>query len=550
MSGVALEADLGNHDAKPAPQAVAAVASRALLSTMPAGRDQRLLALAVIVISTVIFAVLAPFAKVQLGPMAAFLPAYQTALVVNDIVTAVLLFGQFSILRWRSLLLLAGAYLFSAFMAIAHAVSFPGLFLQSGLSGAGPQTTAWIYFLWHAGFPLLVIAYALTPSDGRTLTRASGDARRAILGCIGLVLALACALTLLTTAGHRALPVIMAGDRDAPAKVVVAMASWAFSVAALPLLWRRRPHTVLDLWLIVVMFVWVFDIALAAVLNGGRFDLGWYAGRVYGLMAASFVLVVLLLENSVLYARLAEAYADEQRERKRAEERTVALDAANKELDAFSYSISHDLRAPLRRVDGYAHMLEEDFADKLDDEGRRLLGMVRAGSRQMGQLIDDLLEFSRFGRARMLKSPVEMTALANEAVAHARGESRARVELGALPAATGDRALLKQVWLNFLLNAFKYSAKREQPVVQIGGKVEAAELVYWVRDNGAGFDMRYAQKLFGVFQRLHRAEEFPGTGLGLAIAQRVVARHGGRVWAEGRLGEGACFYFSLPREQT
>jgi signal transduction histidine kinase len=544
MSGVALE---GIVDAQPdgaAPRA--ARQGRALLSTTPAGPREQHLALAALLVSTLIFAVAAPFAKVQLAPVPAFLPAYQTALIVNDIVTAVLLLGQFAILRWRALLVLGAGYLFSAGMAVAHALSFPGLFLQTGLLGAGPQTTAWIYFLWHAGFPLFVIAYALLPGE-KGPARIAGDVRMAILRCIVLVLALVAGLTLLTTAGHGALPTIMAGNRDAPAKVVVATAAWLFSIAALPLLWRRRPHSVLDLWLMVVMFVWVFDVALASVLNAGRFDVGWYAGRIYGLLAASFVLVVLLLENSMLYARLAKAYAGEQRERRRAEQRTAQLDIANKELDAFSYSISHDLRAPLRAVNGYARMLVEDYHDRLDEEGRRLLTVVASSGEHMSRLVDDLLAFSRLSRAPLAAAPVGMRALVEEALAEARGESRARVEIGELPDAAADRGLLKQVWLNLVGNALKYSAKREAPRIEIGAKAEGAEHVYWVRDNGAGFDMRYARKLFGVFQRLHRAEEFPGTGVGLAIVQRIVARHGGRTWAEGKPGEGACFYFSLPR---
>jgi len=521
---------------------------RTLLSTLPAAFAEQRLALAVVVISTVIFAAVAPFAKLQLAPMPAFLPAYQSALIVNDLITAVLLLGQFGILRWRALLVLAGAYLFSAFMAVAHALSFPGLFLQTGLLGAGPQTTAWIYFLWHAGFPLLVIAYALTPSDGQAQARVVAKPGHAVLACIGLVLALVCALTLFTTAGHDVLPTIMAGSRDAPAKIVVATAAWGLSVAALPLLWRRRPHTVLDLWLMVVMCVWVFDIALASVLNAGRFDVGWYAGRVYGLLAASFVLAVLLLENGMLYARLSRAYAAEQRERARAEARSAELDAANKELDAFSHSVSHDLRAPLRAVDGYAAMLEEDYATRLDDDGQRRLKALRLGCTQMNRLIDDLLHFSRVGRTELRKMPVAMAELAREAASGPLDAGRTRIDFEELPEASGDRALLKQVWVNLVSNAVKYSGKREHPHVVVGGRRDGAQLVYWVRDNGAGFDMRYAEKLFGVFQRLHRAEEFPGTGVGLAIVQRVVARHGGRVWAEGKPGEGACFYFALPRE--
>jgi PAS domain S-box-containing protein len=232
-------------------------------------------------------------------------------------------------------------------------------------------------------------------------------------------------------------------------------------------------------------------------------------------------------------------------ERKRIESE---LQAANRELEGFSYSVSHDLRAPLRAIDGYARMLEEDFGPRLDAEGRRLLGVVRANAMRMGQLIDDLLAFSRVSRTDPLRLPVDMGALAREAAGEVADGAAAPVEFEALPPARGDRALLKQVWVNLVANACKFSAKRERPQVRVGGKANGTELVYWVRDNGAGFDPRYAGKLFGVFQRLHRDDEFPGTGVGLAIVQRVVTRHGGRVWAEGEQGKGACFYFSLPKE--
>ena len=227
----------------------------------------------------------------------------------------------------------------------------------------------------------------------------------------------------------------------------------------------------------------------------------------------------------------------------RVQERTALLNATNRELEAFTYSVSHDLRAPLRAVDGYARMLEEDYAERLDDEGRRLLAVVRDSSRRMGRLIDDLLGFARLGRQVPAKHSLDMTALAREVGAEVGGP----IEVAALPSTTADRALLRQVWVNLIGNAVKYSSKRPAPRVEVGGREEAGECVYWVRDNGAGFDMRYAAKLFGVFQRLHREDEFPGTGVGLAIVERIVARHGGRVWAEGRPDDGACFYFALPR---
>ncbi|HZQ74698.1 MAG TPA: MASE4 domain-containing protein [Burkholderiales bacterium] len=514
----------------------------ALLSAAPAEARGRRLALGVLAVSLVVFAAAAPFAKTPLAPLPAFLPAYEAALVLNDLVTAVLLFGQFAIVRRTGLLFLAGAYLFSALMAVAHGISFPGVLALAGALAPGPQTTAWLYFLWHGGFPLLVAAYALLPAARPV----RGSAAAAIGLAAGGVLLLALACWLVTTLGHGLMPAIMDGDRDAPAKVAVATASWILCVGALALLWRRRPHSVLDLWLMVALCTWIFDIALAAVLNGGRYDLGWYAGRVYGLLGASFVLMVLLLENSVLYARLLEAYGGERRERQRVQEKTAELAAANKELDAFTYSVSHDLRAPLRHIGGYAQMLQEDCAAMLGDAGRRHLQVIGDSVKKMGALIEDLLEMSRLGRQPLAKQTVDIAALVRQVLAECAAQGRSvEVVVGELPEALADAALIRQVWVNLVSNAFKYSSKRADARVEIGARRDGPDLVYFVRDNGAGFDMKYADRLFGVFQRLHRAEDFPGTGVGLAIAQRIVARHGGRIWAESEPGAGATFSFTL-----
>lgn len=234
-------------------------------------------------------------------------------------------------------------------------------------------------------------------------------------------------------------------------------------------------------------------------------------------------------------------------DRKRAAEQ---LEAANKELESFSYSVSHDLRSPLRAIDGFSRIVLEDYAARLDAEGRRLLGVIRDNSRKMGELIDDLLEYSRLGRKPLASAEIDMKRLVEEVLGElpASSGSSPRLELGALPPARGDATLLKQAWTNLLANAVKFSSKREQPVIAVSGHENGAQCVYCVKDNGAGFDMRYREKLFNVFQRLHREDEFEGTGVGLAIVQRVIARHGGRVWAEGKVDAGAGFYFSLPKE--
>ena len=692
-------------------RSVSLPAQHGFVATRPAGQADCKLAFATVAVSALLFLGAIPFAKQPLAPVWAFIPSYQAALVVCDLVTAALLFGQARFSRSAALFVLASGYLFTACLALSHALSFPGLFAPGGVLGGGTQSTAWLYMFWHAGFPLFVIAYALL--RGASHTRATAELGGVL---VGGVVAVAAALTWLATAGESALPPIMQGNRYTPAMIFVVSSVWLASLAALLALWRQRAYRVLDIWLMVVMCAWLFDIGLSAVFNAGRFDLGFYAGRIYGLAAASFVLVVLLLENTSLHGRLALEHERDQRSlarhserlrilaaidqaviaeqsadaiaaaviqplrelldvpraivnrfdlasgtvewvaaagrrrthvgpgvryslalmgdvqalRKgepqlidvhalppgteveallasgvrwymampmiaggeligalsfggegrdfRAEQLNIAREVAAQlaiataqtrllervkahaaeleakvhertaELESFSYSVSHDLRAPLRAIDGYARMLEEDYAGQLDAEAQRLIGVVRANARRMGQLIDDLLAFSRLSRQQPARARLDMSALACEVGHDLRGNRPATIEVAPLPPAQADAALLRQVWTNLIGNALKYSAKKAEARVDIGAREDAGETVYWVRDNGAGFDMRYAQKLFGVFQRLHRADEFEGTGVGLAIVQRIVARHGGRVWAEGEPGAGACFYFSLPKE--
>lgn len=511
-------------------------------------------AMAVVLVLAMVFAATAPYAKAPLPAVWGFIPTYQAALVVIESVTAVMLFGEFRYVGAASLLALGAGYLFSAFMAAAHALSFPGLFAPTGIIGDGSQTTAWLYFFWHAGFPVFLMAYARLGERRVPLVVAPRRRRAALAWTCAGVTAAVLASAWLAARHTGALPVLMQGDVDDSAKVVVATATWMLGVLALIVLGARRRHTVLDVWCMVVACVWVFEVALAAVLNGARFDVGFYAGRIYGLLAGSFVLCVLLLEHSRLFARLLAAHGRERSERAAAEQRTRELSLLNRELDAFTYSVSHDLRAPLRAIEGYAAILESEHGPALDTDARRSLGAVRRAAARMEQMIEGLLRLARLGRTPLTTQPTDLDELVRERVAEARERCAAAgavpdFRLGHLGIVHADASLLQHVFDNLVGNAIKYTAGTPGAAIEIGRLgatgTRSDEAVFFVRDNGVGFDMQYADKLFGVFQRLHSGSRYEGHGIGLAIVQRVVQRHGGRVWAESSPGKGATFYFSL-----
>jgi light-regulated signal transduction histidine kinase (bacteriophytochrome) len=246
------------------------------------------------------------------------------------------------------------------------------------------------------------------------------------------------------------------------------------------------------------------------------------------------------------HARLRrESECHEEALEQRVKERTA-------QLEAFSYSVSHDLRAPLRALSGYTQILMDEYSPVLDDEGKRVCGVISDSARNMGALIDDLLTFSRISRAEISISSVDMAGMVESIFLESTTpEERERIDLqvGRLPPAQGDPLMLRHVWTNLLENAIKFSSKKKRTVIKVSARRRGAETVYTVRDNGAGFDMQYAGKLFGVFQRLHSVKEFEGTGIGLAIVQSIIERHGGQVWAKGRMGKGATFHFTLYREE-
>lgn len=300
-----------------------AVALQAIfLSTGTASRKDRQIAVAVVVISLLVFLCLVPFASRPLPQVWAFIPVYESAISISDFITAAILFIQFNISRSRPVLALACGYLFTSLMAIPHALTFPGLFAPAGLLGAGPHSTAWLYMAWHGGLPVAVITYALLKNSQGAPVLRSEPGLGAMLSSIGMALGAVVVATLIATAGKAMLPPLLIDASYTTTYIVVASVVLALAALAFLALWFSRPHAVLDLWLMVVMSAWVFDVALSAVLNTRRFDLGFYAGRAYGLLAGTFVLVVLLAETGALYAPLARLFEAEHKEHRReAEER-------------------------------------------------------------------------------------------------------------------------------------------------------------------------------------------------------------------------------------
>ena len=518
-------------------------AATMLLSTGHAPPVMRRRALLFALASLLLFAAAVPFAKTPLQPLPGFIPVYQSALIVSDLITAVLLYGQYRVRRQAGLGLLAAGYLFTGLLAGVHLLSFPGLFAPTGLLGAGMQTTAWLYMAWHAGFPLFVVGYVL--AGDRTMSR------RLDIALPVLVLAGVSALTWVATAGHDLLPPIMSGNRYTPAMLFVVGSVWLLSLAPLVMLWRRRRRSVLDLWLAVVLCAWLCDIGLAAVFNGGRYDLGFYAGRLYGLFAASFVLLELLLENARLHRRLVALH---QRDRQRAAELATARDAAMAADEAkgrFLANMSHEIRTPMNAILGLTHLALET---PLDARQRDYLSKLQTASKSLMRLLDDVLDYSKMEADKLtLEEEVfELEALlANVAnLFSARADQAGLALLVQLdrhlpPRVVGDPLRLAQVLNNLVGNAIKFTERGEvvlgaEPVTLDGRE---ALLRFFVRDTGIGLSPEQQARLFTPFTQADRstARHYGGTGLGLAICRRLTQMMGGQISLDSEPGKGSVF---------
>jgi PAS domain S-box-containing protein len=775
---------------------------RIFLSTDIASRSEFRVALVAVLGFAAFFLALVPFATMPLMQVAPVIPAYNAGLIIGDLVTALLLLSRFSLLRSRALLVLASGYLFTAFITFSYTLAYPNLFAPTGLLGAGPESTAWLYMFWHAGFPLFVIAYCLLKKERPPTEPNNGPNQSSWPGAgftppvaVTLAFVVAFGLTAVATAGHGRLPALIVDGRFSGKMTGVVSSVWILSFLALIILWRQRPHTVLDVWLMVVMSAWICNIALGTAFNVGHSNLGFYVGRMYGTLAAYVLLVVLLLENAKHYLRLvpsesryrglleaapdamvvvnhngeivllngraedqfgysrddlvgrkvekiipegfterlradgrrseadalaqqigmgielygrrkngtdfpieimlsplesadgilvtaairdisvrkaAEVHlarmegryrglleaapdamvvvdrhgeiallnvrAEEQfgysrdellgqkvttiipegfAERMLADGRRSATEAlaqqigmgielygrrkngsdfpieimlsplestegilvtaairdisarreaeaqlllkveelnrSNVELEQFAYVASHDLQEPLRMVASFTQLLSRRYKGKLDADADDFIAFAVDGASRMQRLIQDLLMYSRVGTKAKKLLPTSSEIALNLALRNLHEmveQNDAQVTHDPLPSVLADESQLIQLFQNLVGNAIKYQNSPPPRIHISATRSENKTWVFSVRDNGLGIDPRYFDKIFGMFQRLHKREEFAGTGIGLAICKKIVERHGGTICVESQPGQGSTFRFSLTESNS
>jgi signal transduction histidine kinase/CheY-like chemotaxis protein len=530
---------------------------QAFLSTALAGSGEKRLARIVIAISLLAFIAGVPFVRTPLVRMPAFIPAYEAALWINDTIIAVLLFGQFSRRRSRALLALAAGYLFDACMVVAHALSFPGGFSDTGLLGSGPQTPAWLYVFWHFGFALFVLAYAIMARRPGDIAQA--PPRPAIARAVIGVALLAAVLTFLATAGHDLLPVVI-NDGNYAMLVTkgVSPAVWGISVAALLVLWRRSIPTVLELWLMVAMLARLLDIAFSVIIGTNRYDLGFYAGRLYGLLASGFVLGVFLYDINRLYAKVADALTlAERRNAELAQSREEFARVQRFEaIGQLVGGVAHDFNNLLTVIIGALDLTLRDA--NLPPRARRMIDMSMAAARRGSELTGQLLTFAR----RQVLQPEVVNA--NEVIASletftARAATE-RIEVASdlspvLWPARLDRSQFETALLNLVLNARDAMSGAGRIVIRTGNVTLAAgthpdlpagEYVrISVTDTGMGMTKEVAARAIDPF--FTTKEVGKGSGLGLSQVYGFVRAASGGLRIESEPGEGTTVEIYLPK---
>jgi len=570
------------------------------LSTLIAERGDRWLAGSVVAVSALVFLAVVPFANVMLRPVPAFILVYESVLVICDLITATLLFGQYNIVRSHSLLILASGYLLTAFLATVHALSFPGSIAPTGLLGAGPQTTAWMYMCWHASFPLMVLAYGLVKGRESKSTESRQaeppplrSASMVISLCVLATASICAGLTLIATVGHDYLPVLLIqGAYSHTLNAMVCIICGIIAIALLTL-WRRRPYSVLDVWVMAVLCVWMFDMGLSTGLNHARFDTGFYVGRAYGLLAAGFVLLVLLLENGKLYARLASSYGRELQKTFEAQKLSQELEALNLVLaeknhelqsvslrkSEFLANMSHELRTPLNAIIGFSEVLKDGLLGELQADQHEYIDDIFTSGRHLLSLINDILDLSKVeaGQMTLELETIEVGKVLDHALAIVRERaSEHRIALHSmvspgLGSMQADLRKIKQIAYNLLSNAVKFtpddgqvtlSARRvtrdeieHRPTTQstnVQLPLPANDFVEFleisIEDSGIGISAADAGRLFQAFVQIDSSlgRRYEGTGLGLALVMKLAHLHGGTVALTSEPGAGSCFTAWLP----
>ncbi len=468
-----------------------------------------------------------------------------------SIAVSMLVFGvawnAYSAERSGNLIILACAFFCVGLIDFAHVLSFKGM--PDFVTVAGPEKAINFWLCARLVAALALLAVALRPWTPFARPRSRW-------GLLALALAVT-ACTYWLGLWHQDLwpRTFIEGKGLTTTKVAAEWIIIAVLIVPATIFYRkaRRTHGFDARGIFVASIITILS-ELAFSLYSNVNDIFNLLGHVYKFVAYLYIYRAVFVDSvhkpfeQLLQAREDVAAINRDLER-RVVERTAQLEMANKDLEGFSYSVSHDLRVPLRAIDGFSRILLEDYAERVDDEGKRLLRVIRDSTNKMAELIDDILAFSRAGRDELALVEVDVAELASDVFDELRqtaGERKLNLVLETAPCAHADRAMLRQVLVNLIANAIKFTRPRAEAVIRIGGKTSGGETVYYVADNGVGFDMQYAGKLYGVFQRLHGPDIFEGTGIGLAIVKRIISKHGGRTWAESALDRGATFYFSLP----
>ena len=511
-----------------------------LLAVLPPTPAQRRLALAIVLVLLAAFVFTAPFRAIQLPRSGAFITAFQTVLFVNDFITATLLFAQFSILRWRALLALASGYLFTALIAIPYALTFPGALSSTGVLGGGYQTAGWLYLIWHCGLPLAVISYALLKATDRETRMHRGSVRVAIGLSVAVVIVFVCLLTWTVIATDDLLPLLfLDAVHISPFGKDISAAVGLLSASALALLWLRR-RSVLDLWLMVVLSAWLLEIAFFVLLTALRFSLAFYASRMYALITASVVLLVLLTETATLYGRLARSVTLQRRER---EARLMAINAT-------SASIAHELRQPLAAMMASSDAALLWLAKAPPDlaKARAAVERVTSDSRRANEVVTSLRAlFQKESPERELRDVNKLVqdVLAIEGEELQRHRISVNLELAEPDALVlCDQLQLKQVILNLVVNAVEAMSRvtDRARVLRVRSEAHDQGVQITIADSGTGLDRENVDKIFEPFF----STKSHGMGLGLWICRTIIENHDGRLTASPGADHGAVFRIALP----